>query len=194
MAVRGAPGHARSCAERKGKRPEGSGLLLFLIATLSFEDEMIPVRRLGGHSPGFFFLYRSPYEGRLFCNRHGQQGTWGICDENGGIKSSCIKNRPLTGKGKKKMDRGCGYGGRCSPSVRSSENRKGSDPGIFRWRQYSFGVCRRSSRAGRKDHCSQCQCTAGRSDPSYAVYGEYPFPVCEDLREYKASGKIWKMV
>ena len=48
--------------------------------------------------------------------------------------------------------------------------------------------------AGRKDHCSQCQCTAGRSDPSYAVYGEYPFPVCEDLREYKASGKIWKMV
>ena len=93
-----------------------------------------------------------------------------------------------------KMDRGCGYGGRCSPSVRSSENRKGSDPGIFRWRQYSFGVCRRSSRAGRKDHCSQCQCTAGRSDPSYAVYGEYPFPVCEDLREYKASGKIWKMV
>lgn len=28
------------------------------------------------------------------------------------------------------MDRGCGYGGRCSPSVRSSENRKGSDPGI----------------------------------------------------------------
>lgn len=34
----------------------------------------------------------------------------------------------------------------------------------------------------------------GRSDPSYAVYGEYPFPVCEDLREYKASGKIWKMV
>ena len=100
----------------------------------------------------------------------------------------------VTGKGKKKMDRGCGYGGRCSPSVRSSENRKGSDPGIFRWRQYSFGVCRRSSRAGRKDHCSQCQCTAGRSDPSYAVYGEYPFPVCEDLREYKASGKIWKMV
>ena len=54
MAVRGAPGHARSCAERKGKRPEGSGLLLFLIATLSFEDEMIPVRHLGGHSPGFF--------------------------------------------------------------------------------------------------------------------------------------------
>lgn len=30
------------------------GLLLFLIATLSFEDEMIPVRHLGGHSPGFF--------------------------------------------------------------------------------------------------------------------------------------------
>ena len=85
-----------------------------------------------GALTGIFFLYRSPYEGRLFCNRHGQQGTWGICDENGGIKSSCIKNRPLTGKGKKKMDRGCGYGGRCSPSVRSSENRKGSDPGIFR--------------------------------------------------------------
>ena len=27
---------------------------MFLIAALSFEDEMIPVRRLGGHSPGFF--------------------------------------------------------------------------------------------------------------------------------------------
>ena len=27
---------------------------MFLIAALCFEDEMIPVRRLGGHSPGFF--------------------------------------------------------------------------------------------------------------------------------------------